>query len=155
MLIGAVIFNVGLNFALIPRYSALGATIASVAAEVVLFVLTYFVIERSTRRAIRWSLVIRPLAATLLLAPLLILTRTWSLLITLPATIGLFVLLLFVMKAFSQEETRALVHITGRLRFIPPRMRARLAAFMTRRAGAQAPAAAEALEEEGDYEPAP
>jgi O-antigen/teichoic acid export membrane protein len=136
-----VLFNLGANFALIPRWGMLGATLTSMLAEVVLFVLTYAFIAAEVRQKIKWSTLIRPFLSTLILAPLLYVIRDWPLLFSLSMGLVIFLPLLFLCRTFSAEETKALVQMVNRIRPIPLSIRRTLSAFMLRHARGQAPVA--------------
>jgi O-antigen/teichoic acid export membrane protein len=136
-----VLFNLGANFALIPRWGMLGATLTSMLAEVVLFILTYAFIAAEVRQKIKWSTLIRPFLSTLILAPLLYVIRDWPLLFSLSMGLVIFLPLLFLCRTFSAEETKALVQMVNRIRPIPLSIRRTLSAFMLRHARGQAPVA--------------
>ena len=53
-LAAAVVFNIALNFILHPQYAGLGATVTSMASEVLLFVLLYISIEAIVRKQLDW-----------------------------------------------------------------------------------------------------
>ncbi len=130
MLTLTVVFNLGANFALVPRWSVMGATVTSVASEVMLFVLTYLVLLPAVRRSIQWGSLGRPLLSTLALVPLLYLVRGWPLVASLPLMALTFAGLLLLFRTFSEDETRLLIGILERIRPLPVSLRKALSAVL-------------------------
>ena len=126
----SVAFNIAANLFLIPQFTALGATLTSMASEVVLFVLTYFSLTAAVRQSIRWGTFARPLPTVLILAPLLYLIRDWSLLLSLPLSAVIYGLALFLVRAFSVAEVQTLSSLLESARVLPLPLRRRLAALM-------------------------
>lgn len=102
------LLNIGLNFALIPKYGILGAAIATLASFGFMLVLTHFVVEHVYGFVYEWSRIGKILLAFLatigvnyaldnIESPLI-------LKIAIPLT---FVLLIFVLKAISASEIKS------------------------------------------------
>jgi O-antigen/teichoic acid export membrane protein len=129
-----VFFNIAINFLLIPRWSFIGATVTAIMSEIVLFVLTYFVLGSPVRTRIAWSSLVRPLIGTLTMVPILYLMRNWSLLVTLPLSAIAFIMILFLFRTFSPGESKAIVVAIESLDPIPAPIKQHLADFVIRRA---------------------
>jgi O-antigen/teichoic acid export membrane protein len=129
-LILSVAFNIATNLLLIPRFAAMGATITSMASEVVFFFLAYFFLTVPVRQSIRLGSFARPLSTILIVAPVLYLMRTWSLLLSLPLLFVIYGLSLLAVRALSLAEARALVGLIETIHVLPLPLRRRLAALM-------------------------
>jgi O-antigen/teichoic acid export membrane protein len=63
----AVVLNIVLNVILIPRYSFVGASIATLAAYSLIFILILYIISRDIHRLEIWKVIWKPLLAALLM----------------------------------------------------------------------------------------
>lgn len=132
MLTVTVIFNIALNFVLIPRFSYIGATITAALSEVVLFITTYLVIDRDVRRAIRWSNLFRPLLSTLAVVPLLYLIRDWPLALTLPLSVVLVLISLSLFRTLAPEEAKLIARLINSIGPLPKNVKRLIANFILR-----------------------
>jgi O-antigen/teichoic acid export membrane protein len=130
----SVIFNITVNLFLIPRFEALGATLTAMASEVVLCVLAYLSLTATARRSIRWETLARPLPSILILTPPLYVMRDWPLLFSLPVSLVIYGLALFLVRALSVTEVQALTNLMESINILPVPLRRRLAALMLARA---------------------
>lgn len=91
----AMVFNIGINFVVIPRYSYFGTSISTVLTEIVVAVPGWYLVWRATPFRPNWSVFTRALAAALtmgaVLWPLQQLPFGLALAIGLPLGIGVYV----------------------------------------------------------------
>lgn len=127
-----VVVNVVLNFLLIPQWSMIGATVTAVLSEVLLFILTYLVLDNEIRRRIQWRGALGPFKSTLLLVPVLYLLRGWPLLLSLPVSLVALVGIVCLLRALTPQEARALIDVLNHLRFLPVGLRQRAITFVRR-----------------------
>ena len=126
-----VIFNITANILLIPYWSFLGATIVAVLSEILLFGSTYLMLVPRVRQSIQWGRLIRPTIGALSLLPLLYLLREWPLLILLSLGSTLYILLIFLFRSFSTDESITIAQQIQNIGPIPLPLRQRLSSFVT------------------------
>ncbi|MEW6327412.1 MAG: flippase [Thermodesulfobacteriota bacterium] len=68
----AALFNIVLNFVLIPRYSYVGAGVATVLSEALIFILMYHFVKKHFIRIPLWEMVWRPTSSSLLMAVIIL-----------------------------------------------------------------------------------
>lgn len=121
-----VLFNIVANLILIPQYEAMGATITSMASEVMLLILTYLSLTLAVRRNINWLALARLLPGLLIVIPLLYVTREWPLWISLTLALAVYFLSLFLVRAISVKEMRTFIRALDPSRILPVSIRQRL-----------------------------
>ena len=100
-----VSLNVLLNFILIPRYSYIGASVATIAAEVAFFVLAYYAISRRLGTLPILRIVSKPLVSSLVMAgALYTLKDVASLFLLIPLGAVLYFGTLFLIRGFTKED---------------------------------------------------
>lgn len=103
-----VLLNILLNAILIPRYDFLGAAIATLCSMSVFMIIQYSYVRSSLFKVEFLSQLLKPFLAGCLMG-----IGTWSLrdshlLLVIPVSICIYVLSLFMIKTFDQNETRAI-----------------------------------------------
>jgi len=96
--------NILLNLLLIPRFSYIGASIATVATEAIGFALLFYFTSKYIYKLPLHNYVIRPIMASLAMSTLLFYPKGTSLLLLIPAAILLYFGVLYLLKAFSKED---------------------------------------------------
>jgi O-antigen/teichoic acid export membrane protein len=100
-----VLLNVVLNLLLIPKYSYMGAGIATVAAELTFFVLCFYALHRCFLRISLLSAWVRPLAASSVMGLFLLgLREILTLFLLIPLAGGVYFGVLFLLRGFSEED---------------------------------------------------
>ena len=97
--------NVGLDILLIPRWSYVGASIATLAAEVVLFVSCFYVISREVHVLQLHRMCWKPLFCGLAMGGFLLVLHPMSIFFLLPLGAVIYFGMLFLVGAFSSDET--------------------------------------------------
>jgi len=100
----SLVINIGLNFLLIPKYSYIGAAIATVITEIIAFSLLYFFTSREGYALHFSSLIVKPVVAGLVMAGLIYALSQLHLLIIIPVAGFVYVALLFLLKVVGREE---------------------------------------------------
>lgn len=96
--------NILLNLLLIPRFSYIGASIATVATEAIGFALLFYFTSKYIYKFSLYNYVFRPILASLAMSTLLFYPKGPSLLLLIPAAIFLYFGVLCLLKAFSKED---------------------------------------------------
>lgn len=107
-------FNVLLNFSLIPVYAQNGAAVATVATELLGFVLLSIVVWRRFGPYIEIDFVGRILAASALIIPFLLLRELLHFLTILPLAILVYTTGAILLKVFSLSDVKNLLSLFGR-----------------------------------------
>jgi O-antigen/teichoic acid export membrane protein len=109
------IFNVFLNLILIPKISYIGASIASVASEVLLFILAFYFVSKYLCKLALHKMIIRPIIAGLLMGGfiLIFIKLNLGLLILLSALV--YFIALYLMRGFSKEDVEILKAVVTRV----------------------------------------
>ena len=97
--------NVGLDILLIPRWSYVGASIATLAAEVVLLVSCFYVISREVHVLQLHRMCWKPLFCGLAMGGFLLVLHPMSIFFLLPLGAVIYFGMLFLVGAFSSDET--------------------------------------------------
>lgn len=123
-------FNMGLNLLLIPRFSYLGAAIASVATEIGFFILLLVFVRTRLPNPIQPRMLVRPLLASAVMGVPLVLLQGWSLWLLLPLAIIVYVSAALALRVFTPEEMDFLLRL-GRFQHWLPKSLWRLVASST------------------------
>ncbi|MCO5188757.1 MAG: flippase [Anaerolineae bacterium] len=133
-LAAAVVFNIALNFILIPQYAGLGATVTSMASEVLLFVLLYISIEAIVRKQLDWVGFARFVPGIVVLIPTSYFLQNWPWWLVLPLISVEYLFVLLIVRALSQSEMKFITRPMRRVRFISPVAQGHIERFMLARA---------------------
>lgn len=95
--------NVTSNLLLIPRYSYLGASIATVITEFTLFVICFYYISKMKYR-ISLKIFVKPLIASIVMAICIIVLQKLDLLLIIFIGSVIYFVCLFIMKTFTEED---------------------------------------------------
>lgn len=107
----AAVINVVLNFMLIPLYSYIGASIATIISEVVLFALYFYIINRKYYK-FNFTLLIKPTIASFVMGITTYLFKEISLVILVPMMIVYYFLILYVIGGVSNSEKEMIKMLT-------------------------------------------
>jgi O-antigen/teichoic acid export membrane protein len=109
----AAVFNIGLNFLLIPKYGAVGAAITTVISEVTVLTGVYYTFRKEMSVP---SLVcfLKPLVASACMAVPIIARISSDLIILLLISVFVYVTVLYLIGGISNEELRLIKEIVGR-----------------------------------------
>ncbi len=99
-----ILASLGLSVALIPRHGYLGACVAFVASETVVFAFNYAYLSRLIAPLPLAEVFLKPLLAALAMGGALLLLRGAPLAVVIPAGLVAYPAALFVFRAFSLEE---------------------------------------------------
>ena len=116
-----VIVNVSLNLYLIPHYSYIGAAIATVITELVLFILYYYHISKNGIKINIFKLSYKPLTASVIMGisiyAIKSYTQYWSdmhqIIIIVPLAAVIYILALIMFKTFTEEDIKIFKNIVG------------------------------------------
>jgi O-antigen/teichoic acid export membrane protein len=104
------LLNVILNLILIPRFSYIGAGIASVVSQLFVFAVEFNYLQKHLHRINLFRIVLKPIGAALIMGGILyaldsILGTTWfNLVAMILSAIVIYPVLLYLFKAFDQQE---------------------------------------------------
>jgi len=104
-----VVFNVGLNLILIPRYSYIGAALATVLTEIVVVYLYFRLMHRFVNLKIHWQILPKVGLGGIILGLVLFVLKPLSLWFLVPIAGLAYLGTLMIIKAVKMEEIRALV----------------------------------------------
>ena len=105
IMVSGIILNVLLNLVLIPKFSYAGASFATVVAEALFFILSFYVVSQSLHRLPIHKLAFKPAIATLAMAAFILYFREIiTLFIIIPLAAVLYFAALFVLTEFSEED---------------------------------------------------
>ena len=93
-----------LNFILIPRYSIIGASIATVLTQVISFLFLYHYCSANGYRVGLKKVIIKPLVAGIAMGIVIYIIRGLNLFIILPIAIATYALVLLSIKGIGNEE---------------------------------------------------
>ncbi len=107
---GAVVVNVALNFALIPSFSLIGGSVATVITEACVALLTYLFVHNAIKNLSVQSLMLKPVGAAGVMGVSLYVLRNinWTLQAVLAAAVYLAALI--IMRGIPQEDWRMLLN---------------------------------------------
>nr|WP_255772581.1 polysaccharide biosynthesis C-terminal domain-containing protein [Methanothermobacter sp. K4] len=110
----SAVLNIILNIALIPSYSYIGASAATVISEVFLYLLFLFYIWRHYRGLNVSSTFTRPALASIVMALAIYPVRDMSLIITVALASCVYFAVLAVIGGFRDEDRMIIMNILGR-----------------------------------------
>jgi len=99
-----MVSSVALNWLLIPRWGANGVAVASLCTTLIAVLQNYAYLARNLFKLDWLRLVGKPALAAALLAGLLFALRGWSVALSLPIGIAVYVALVLVLRVFSPDE---------------------------------------------------
>lgn len=104
----SVLFNIILNFLLIPRYGIIGSAVATLLSEVLWFSLAYYYFHRHIAHVKLFHLLLQPLMAAAVMGLFLVLSQSlfWMARATLGSVVYVATLLLL-----GQKEVRSLLYV--------------------------------------------
>jgi O-antigen/teichoic acid export membrane protein len=117
----AAVVNIGLNLLLLPRYTYIGASIATIFTEMAFFVALNLFLRRCMPGVIQLRDFLRPLLATLVMAIPLWLLRDWSIWVLVPLGLAVYAGVLFASRTFSAQERQAMRRILATVGALPMR----------------------------------
>ncbi|MBI1936237.1 flippase [Candidatus Woesearchaeota archaeon] len=106
------VFNVILNFALIPYYGFVGAAIATLATEIFLFVVYYYYTSKYFFRHNFLADIPKPLIASLIMS-LIIIYSNLNIFFIVPLSMLVYFTALLLLKAFDKEDIGLLRRVIG------------------------------------------
>lgn len=117
----ALVFNVALNLALIPRFGGVGAAWATSLTEVLLLGVGAAMIDRSLIPARLWVTAGKILAATLVMSVVAYALTTFSILVIIPVAALTYAVAIWALRVLPSEDLAQLK--ASFARFAPPRFR--------------------------------
>lgn len=100
----ALCVNIALDFALIPKMSCIGATFATLAAEITMFGLMFYCVSRYVSRVDIFRVALKPVLASITTCVLLFYIYHINLYLAVSCAILVYAVTLFLIKTFTQEE---------------------------------------------------
>ena len=110
----AAIVNISLNFALIPAYSYIGSSVATVITELFSFALLYYFSRKNNYKINLFSAIWRPLIAVIAMTVFLTMFKNLHIIILIPLCMLVYFAFLFFVKALGKEELDLLRHMFSR-----------------------------------------
>ncbi|MFC1888592.1 flippase [Thermodesulfobacteriota bacterium] len=104
--LAGIVANVILSFILIPRYQYLGACMAFIAGEMVLFLLNYLVMSRIIAPLPFFTVFIKPLSASLAMGAVLFFFQGMNFVPLFTVALLVYPISLLVVRAFTFEEIK-------------------------------------------------
>lgn len=98
------LLNIALNFLLIPKYSYIGASVATVFTEFVNFIILFYLTSNSGYELNLFQLFYKPVLASIPMIVILYYLRSMHLLILIPVAIMVYFLALFLIRGIKKEE---------------------------------------------------
>lgn len=98
------ILNIGLNFLLIPKYSYIGAAIATVLTEFVNFIILFSLISKEGYKLPMFAQLLKPVLASFLMGILLLYTKEYHLFIIAPLSAVFYFGIMFLTKGIGKDE---------------------------------------------------
>lgn len=117
----AAVVNIGLNLLLLPRYTYVGASIATILTEMAFFVALTLFLRRCMPEVIQLRVFLRPLLAALVMAIPLWLLSDWSIWALVPLGLAVYVGVLFALRTFSAQERQTMRRILAATCVLPVR----------------------------------
>ncbi len=112
---GCALLNIVLNLILIPGFSYIGAAIATLITEIVLFLAYFYVISKYLYKLSLHKIVMRPLIATAVTALFIHLCSGLNLVVIIISAAVLYLVVLYLIGGFDEEDQRLLsVLISGK-----------------------------------------
>ncbi len=111
----SALLNIFLNVAMIPYLSYLGASIATVLSEIVLYILLIHYVKKQYKKLNLHNNFIKPLIASLVMGVFVFYLPDVNLFLVISLAIITYFILLIVLKAFTQEDTALFKDIVKRI----------------------------------------
>ncbi len=105
--------NIGLNLVLIPLFSFIGASIATVASEVLLYFLFFFLIWRYHGFININKVLLKPILGSLVMAVVVYFIRDWNLLLVIILATLIYFISIIVLKTFTDEDKELFKSLRG------------------------------------------
>ena len=105
------VVNIILNFILIPLYSYIGASIATVISEILTFTMLYYFTSQNNYRLNFLKLIIKPFFAVVIMSFFIIYFNNLHILLLVPLSIIIYFTLLFIFKALTKEEIDLIISL--------------------------------------------
>ena len=102
--IASLLSNVVLNIFLIPKYSYYGASVATIIAELIYFIICFRAVSIYLERIYLTSILIKPVFAALVMGISLYYLRNSNLFISISASIVIYIVSMFFLKAFDKND---------------------------------------------------
>ena len=109
----SLVFNVGLNLVVIPKYSYLGASVITVLTDIISFVLNFYVVSKLVSKVSIHKFVLKPILACFVMALFIIYVKMNLFIVIIISTV-IYFLVLILIKAFSPEDYSLLKQIVKR-----------------------------------------
>ncbi len=104
ILIAALFINLFLNFILVLEFSYIGASIATVLTELIIFAICYIYIRKRVVKMQEWSFVYRSFLSAVLMAGFLIIFPSLQVLVAIGIASIIYLLSLYGLRGFTLEE---------------------------------------------------
>jgi len=108
------IVNVILNFILIPILSYNGASIATVATNIMLFIASFFFVSKHLIVLPIHKILIKPLISSVIMAGFVYYITDLNIFLLVPLAAGIYLVALFVLKEFQKEDVDMVKKIVSR-----------------------------------------
>lgn len=106
--LGAV-FNFGANLIFIPRYSYIGASLTTVATEILVTVLMIFVLYKSLRYFLSFKIISKAILASVVMGCVLYLLKDFNLFVLLGIAMFFYFGILLLIGGISKEDVKMLI----------------------------------------------
>jgi O-antigen/teichoic acid export membrane protein len=108
------IANVVLNFILIPMLSYNGAAIATVATTVVLFIASFYFVSKHLQLISLHKILIKPVISGLVMGAFVYYFIDVNIFLLIPLAAAIYLVALFILKTFSEEDMDIAKRVLGR-----------------------------------------
>ncbi len=102
--IASLVANVGLNLILIPKYGFIGASIATVASEMIYFVICYAAVSVYLERVPLIKLLYKPVFASIIMGVSVYYLNFINLFIAIFLAMIIYISLMFILRAFPKKD---------------------------------------------------
>ncbi|MBU1083340.1 flippase [Patescibacteria group bacterium] len=109
----ATIFNITMNFVLIPRFSYFGAAAATVATELLILIISSYIVKTQLGFSPSWLVFSKALLASIVMAIVLILCASLNVLWLVPIGAVSYITLLFITKAVTKKDLQVIFSKAG------------------------------------------
>ena len=109
----SAILNIILNLILIPLYSFIGASIATVATELFNFILLFYFTSKNGFHLNLFKILIKPLVASILMGIFVVYLNKLHLLVLVPLSIIFYFIILFLIGGIKEEDKKLLFSFVG------------------------------------------
>ena len=109
----SLLANIGLNLVLIPKYSYLGAAVATIAAELVYFVICYTAVSIYLEKVSLIRILYKPILASLLMVFIAFYLKDINFFISVVASLIVYLVLMYILKEFDKEDLSIMSRFIG------------------------------------------